>query len=282
MAALSGCDGGTMTGADGGPRPVADGGPLPVVDAGVDGGPTLPPDAGQGSTTLPPGAAERLVGTWAMRSSFATLQMLPFLGEQRSVTTSYGIVRIEAAGDGLQITDHGCHVETGGGGGASSEIPDAVPRSVPPQTSMLEFLESGGAWRVRRPVQPVPVGFRAAHDMDALPTMASDPRVWDQDEDGQPGVTVRVSGLASGDVYVVQWTRGFWEAPLSGSGELRGESFDAGSAQRTIGASNPILNMTIDSRPDTRTSDNVVRLIPLTGTYDCDRLMSERRSLFGE
>ena len=41
----------------------------------------------------------------------------------------------------------------------------------------------------------------AALRVDLLaPLDASDPRIWDQDEDGNPGVTVNVSGFATGDI----------------------------------------------------------------------------------
>jgi hypothetical protein len=39
---------------------------------------------------------------------------------------------------------------------------------------------------------------------DALPTDATDPLVTDQDQDGNPGITIKLSGIVSGDLYVVQ------------------------------------------------------------------------------
>jgi hypothetical protein len=39
---------------------------------------------------------------------------------------------------------------------------------------------------------------------DELPTDLEDPRVFDQDQDGQPGLTVRISGLLEGNLQVIQ------------------------------------------------------------------------------
>jgi hypothetical protein len=39
---------------------------------------------------------------------------------------------------------------------------------------------------------------------DTLPNDASDETVFDQDQDGNPGITIKLSGLVSGDLYVAQ------------------------------------------------------------------------------
>jgi len=46
-------------------------------------------------------------------------------------------------------------------------------------------------------------------ETDTLPTEADDPAVLDQDEDGFPGMTIRLKGAISGDLYIVQrsWTQ---------------------------------------------------------------------------
>ena len=41
---------------------------------------------------------------------------------------------------------------------------------------------------------------------EALPADAADPRVFDQDQDGLPGVTVLIEGILDGSVQVVQRT----------------------------------------------------------------------------
>lgn len=271
-------DAGTVR-ADAG-APGVDSGAPPVGD---DAGTPAVPDAGapvEGVTTPPEGAVERLAGLYAMQTRFASIQTLPFLGDQRSVTRAYALVTIEETGGTLRFTEEGCRAEIEGGGTTMTEIPDAIARSVGPRAATLEFHEEGGAWRWTRPMIETAVGWMPAGASDALPEMATDPRVFDQDEDGNPGVTVRVSGFASGDVYVVQRQRTWYDGPIGTSGEITGENHAGGGEQRTIGASTMLLDMDVPSRADTNTEDNTVRLVPLEGEYDCDRLVSEAETLF--
>jgi len=41
-------------------------------------------------------------------------------------------------------------------------------------------------------------------DTDALPTTVTDPRVIDEDQDGNPGITINITGLVTGSLYSVQ------------------------------------------------------------------------------
>ncbi|MEZ4249887.1 MAG: hypothetical protein R3B99_16775 [Polyangiales bacterium] len=254
--------------------------PTPMVDAGM----MELPDAGrppEGRTPVAPEAAvSRLVGTWAMESRFATIQSVPILGDQRSVSRAWGLVQIEQVGETLRMTESGCRVQIEGGS-TETTISDDVPRSIDPQVAILEFVTEGDSITWVRPEVGTAVGFRPGGPTDALPDAASDARVFDQDGDGQPGVTVTVSGLASGEVYVVQWQRAWYQGQLTESGPLVGENHAEASTQKTIGASTSLLMMNVPSRPDTDRTDDVVRLIPLTGEYDCDRLVSEATTVFG-
>lgn len=267
-------DSGTTPPVDSGTTPpLTDSGTTPMEDAFVP----MPPE---GRTTVAPAAAvERLVGTWATESRFATIQTVPFLGDQRSVSRAWGLVSIAQVGDTLQMTERGCRVQVEGS--TMTTIADAVPRSIEPQISTMEFVTEGGVISWIRPESAVSVGFRAAGPTDALPTEPTDPRVFDQDGDGNPGVTASISGIASGDVYVVQWARAWHEGTLGTSGPILGVNHADGSSQQTIGASTSLLDMDIPSRPDTNRADDTIRMIPLSGDYDCDRLVAESATIFG-
>ena len=89
------------------------------------------------------------------------------------------------------------------------------------------------------------------------------------------------SGLASGDVYVVQWQRGWYEGTLGGgAGTLTGQNHGGGSEQKTIGASNSILEMDVPQRPDPDTSDNTLQLVPVDAGMDCAGLIAAGDGLF--
>ena len=76
-------------------------------------------------------------------------------------------------------------------------------------------------------------------EQDPLPTEADDPRVFDQDQDGQPGLTVLISGLLEGDLQVIQ------RLTTRLSGEIDGDQMEGILTWKTeepvISASNPFL-----------------------------------------
>ena len=68
---------------------------------------------------------------------------------------------------------------------------------------------------------------------DILPTQANDPRIFDQDQDGQPGLTVLVSGILEGNVQVIQ------RLTTQLSGELDGDEMEGILTWKT---EEPVLN----------------------------------------
>ena len=94
------------------------------------------------------------------------------------------------------------------------------------------------------------IGAEVGED-ESLPEEASDPRVRDTDQDGEPGVTIRFRGLARGRVFAAQRTRTRLlsdpiehDRPphLAGLVEWRLE-------QTVLGATNPLLKLAPDVRP---------------------------------
>lgn len=245
----------------------------PVIDAAP-----IEPDAGK---TVPDEVATKLVGAWAMRSRTASIQDLPFVGKTPSTSVALGLVTIEKKGDALQILETGCRVRIESTSTlAKTEIPDAVPRSVPTQTALLRAWTSGATIEVVRDETALGIGVKLLDAMtEALPDKSTDPRVWDQDKDGNPGVTAKVSGFATGDVYVVQRQRDAWHGKLDPDGSIRALLTDR-SEQSTIGASNPALNQNIKSSADPDASKSNLRLVRLTKTYDCEALIADEGKLF--
>ena len=89
---------------------------------------------------------------------------------------------------------------------AHVNIPDAYQRSLAPFVRTGTYSGNGtGTGILAFPSFVELEGVTLADPAhDALPTDPADPRVTDQDKDGNPGVTIKLSGLVSGDMYVVQ------------------------------------------------------------------------------
>jgi hypothetical protein len=95
--------------------------------------------------------------------------------------------------------------------------------------------------------------------------------VIDQDKDGKPGVTVQISGIATGDIYVTQrnWTElsGFLKAP----GRIEGRAL-FGSEQHILGATSWYLTRSPHSQPEPR--DSSFYLIRLGKKVSCRDAMA--------
>jgi hypothetical protein len=103
----------------------------------------------------------------------------------------------------------------------AAEDPESLAHVIIPEgnvASLKPFVRNGtytmssaGAEVLLFPSFVEVIGATLANpESDPLPTDASDPNVIDQDQDGNPGITIKLSGLASGDLYVVQRQTSTW------------------------------------------------------------------------
>jgi hypothetical protein len=281
--AMAGCGSSGSNAVGGGGSAGHDSGVAASADLGIADLSTAPApdlaDDGKGSM-VPDDLANLVIGSYAMQSTTAATQMVPILGKMSSTTVELGLVDIARSGTGLSFTERGCHVTVIGSATAMTTVPDAIPRSVPPTVSSLELVKNGSQVTWKKPAVAVAVGAHLANpDTDALPTTPDDPRVWDQDGDGNPGVTVMISGIVSGKIYVVQRQRAIYSGTVSGPQALSGTVSDA-SDQSIIGSDNSVLKQNISSTPDPDPSKNPIRFAKLTGAYTCDQLVSQASTLF--
>lgn len=247
-----------------------------AAGAGQTGG--VPFDTVSGAT-VDADVAAQLVGVWAMKSRVAVKQTVPILGMMDSATTAWGLASIEADGDALVIKELGCHVEVDPSPSATTVIPDAVPQSVAPQPVPLHAWKDGPSVQFVRMPKAFGVGVTLADpETDTLPTKADDPRIVDTDKDGHPGVTVKVMGLASGDIYTVQRQKTAYYGALDGSGKLVGRAWDR-SEQSVIGATTPLLNQQVKSSQDPDASKSTVTMVKVDSSYDCKKLIAEKQKL---
>jgi len=222
----------------------------------------------------------RVVGRYGLRTEITSVQRAPVIGDQTVVTTTWGLASIERVSHSFFLEERPCHAESAGAPLTSTEVPDAVPRANHPTRAEAVFREADGAILFDREETASVVGAQLQHERDEdLPTRADDPRVRDSDRDGHEGVTIRLSGVLSGDIYVVQRTRGAYHGKLEGDGRFSGSIFDR-SDQTVIGSTSPLLNQNIPSHPRNEPGTNRLALIRLDEELDCDALTRRRASLF--
>jgi hypothetical protein len=140
-------------------------------------------------------AGEDFSGTWAQLQVTSEISNVPFVGEttNRNIT----LLRLEHEQDGASLTVSAevCSIEVESGTSLVSIVfPAAFIGSlgVAVKPSVIEPSDEG--YRFCQPRFTQLRGVRLENpETDPLPVEADDPRVFDQDGDGHPGVTVRVT-----------------------------------------------------------------------------------------
>lgn len=119
-----------------------------------------------------------------------------------------------------------------------------------------------GGWVVD--LGPVPTGYRHDQSPDSLPQTADDPLVYDWDEDGHPGATVRVEifRLQPFEVYVVQVTRLLLRGSVVDADHIAGPLEILRQERVTLGASNRLFARQARTEPDPAHSHFVMRRLP--------------------
>ena len=225
-----------------------------------------------------------LTGTWAVMQVTSDIVVYPFVGEKTRTTTLILLVEMRQTGTEVQVFETHCLVDTDDGTTmVVTEIPEAFLRSlgVVKRTAALEPAADG--WRFVEPWPTEVYGARLADPLnDPLPTAADDPRVFDQDEDGQPGITVRVAilGLIAGEVYVVQRLSKLLEGQVVTSDLIRG-LITWTNEQVTVGASSSFLATGGNAEVDPVRERSYFVAIRVPAGTSCDDLKESWRALFG-
>lgn len=219
------------------------------------------------------------MGIWAQREITVAWNDVPILGESR--TENRVLVRIAISPEAPEEAHiETCAIEIRGAPDAATQtvVPDAFVRAVEVQSRPVQvdpdgrfsggrLVEIDGA-RLDRPSE------------DALPTTADDPRVTDPDADGHPGLTVRITGLVDGEVYVVQ--RRITTLTGTQEGDRLHGRIEWAAEQNILGADNPALTHPIPSRPDPDPALDVFDAQRVSKDRDCAWIRAHAEALFGD
>lgn len=223
----------------------------------------------------------KFIGSWAIQSKVTQSQDVPLIGKKESTITTLSFADFKLdANNQLVMVQRDCRITSTGIPGVSTvTIPDTVPQTTPASTAPIKVCDTAGAITWQRDQATVLVGCKLQNPLsDPLPTTASDPAVFDQDGDKKPGVTIQISGFASGDVYTVQRQRyTYTSTALPTAGAASGATIDR-SEQNTVDASNPQLKTKVTLNPvDAKSS---FRLAAITGITTCTELINKSATLF--
>ncbi len=268
VPACSGSDGA----ADAAGEERADGG-----DGGVDGG-----DGGGCGADCPPVDPESLPGTYAMLQVNARITNVPVVGLTHTETHALLRTTVTRGGaDRLDMLIEVCDLRQVSESTLVQVIfPEAFLLSLETYPRVIELRPDLGTNRF---TSPLAVEVYGAHLIDpvhdALPTESSDSRVYDQDNDGKPGVTIRVTGLVDGEIWLIQRS----QSTLSGwfeSSDRWGGLIDSEVEQVYLGSDNPILSKPNESTKDPDPSHSYIDLARVPADKDCAWIRAQGEALF--
>lgn len=272
-----------------------DDGELTFIPAGAgvqDNGPpaAAAPQAGAGAVVEgEAGADPALVGTYGVRIAQRDSVTVGVVGtaSMRTVVLATAEIQADPESDALRLSLSFCDYRV---------APDAVekhlddlaltlPSAVLSSTELdaVELTTGGGSgeprtWRTGE-LHGV-AGWQWGSPTDALPTSAQDARVFDQDEDGQPGVSAVFAGHTMGSLYLAMVFRWSFAGTVEENGDLSGENLST-CAETLLGSDQDSSIVSSFQRvPDPDPSDNTVYLARTPAPLSCAELLEAATDLF--
>lgn len=218
-----------------------------------------------------------LEGRWALLEVTSDYWQVPLAGERQRTGIVVGSVEIEQNGLEFVMKELSlCKMWLNSGTElVKVEIPESFVSSVSMNTIPGRIYNEDNGYRVEVPWFVLINGARLTDPEDELlPTTADDPRVYDQDKDGHPGVTTRISiiGLISGEAYVVQRVRKSYRGWLESENKISG-LLSWEDEQNTLGASASILGAQAQGRPDPEIEHSRFTLVRITQNHSCEAIL---------
>jgi hypothetical protein len=224
-------------------------------------------------------------GAYAGRIQFRRVLSVGSLGSMAVLVSIYATVAIadDSTHQTVTLSASACHADTTGTGtgvlaGSTPQIPDVVMTTTHLDPVTFSASGSGTSQMWSTTELHGPIGWMWSSPSDAVPTSAKDPRVFDQDGDGMPGVTMNVlwQGTTT-PVDFVQTERDSFSGTVGGNGDLVGTTADS-TEQNVI--SGGLAGAPITSADDPNTADNTVRFVRVPSSITCAQLMAQAGSLF--
>lgn len=228
--------------------------------------------------------AQPLEGIWGMIvTSAVTNYGIPIVSRQDVVTYNYALARITHEAGVLTISEKVCHLKILGFNEDDTpveynkyvwmEIPNAYVNSLLFQVHHVEGASSEKGSTFDSDIMLEIRGAKLDDPAnDPLPTMDNLEKQWDQDEDGNPGMTTIMRGVVDGEVYNAQR----WSAILSGEvvdiDHIKGLVETTGEAT-LLGASNDALLYEITYEMHDQLDRSYFRLQRFDDDATCEDMM---------
>jgi len=248
---------------------------------------SLPPDTRQVAETVSEIDAHEvdaiamtgaIEGRWAMVETQTALVTAPLLGTLAQASTSYYLAELAAGEMTVTLCDW---LTEDASKLATTRMGDGVLANLDPFVRTYTLTTSGAGFDFEVATGVALRGVALTDPAsEAMPTESTDPRVIDQDLDGEPGITLVVQGMVTGTLYVAHRHVASLTGSLASDTRISGlttwttEQIIFGSDPALIAAQKPVAI----THPDADKSHFV--MIKVGDTDDCDAINLARAALF--
>lgn len=236
-------------------------------------------DTATPNTTADPNteAAQRLAGR------YGHYDVVAYDGGQfKTLIVSFGLTDLTVENGQLVESDSFCHADQVSNQPITTSISDAATSAIKPIPVAVTLSTEDGRARILRPATPTGVGIRLVDPAnDPLPDDPNDPRIADDDNDGKPGITVKiqVTPELQGELYIARREIFAYDMVEQDDGSLVG-TVDDGSEQLIVGATNDMFAIGSEWVQHPDPSKSPILLVPVDPQMDCEGLMAARDELF--
>jgi hypothetical protein len=241
-------------------------------------------DKGEPQTTYPDSrenALSKIVGHYA-HFDVVAYEDTTTRTTMRTFIISYGFTDFYIEDGKLMQSDRFVHAEQKlSRVNAMSVLRDEAVQAIKPRVTEVDLSLKDGIWNIFRPESPSLLGIDG-DPTKPLSTNPNDPNLTDPDNDGHPGVTVKISvgKFFSGEIYLIRREifRNYME--LNPNGTITGHVVD-NSEQFVVGASKKILNQKSNNIQHPDKGLNPVLLVKVDPEIDTyEELLKIRDKIF--
>ena len=221
-----------------------------------------------------------VAGTWAQLQVQTSVVSIPVAGDITSTTVA--LLRVAIAQDNRKLTVRTtpCAVDVDSEiDMVKTVIPQSTLAAIGTQQFRARLTQGKSGWVFYQPPVMQTLGVQLDDAWkDKMPSDPKDKRLVDADNDGKPGVTVRIEGAIDGAIYVAQrsWSR--LEGLVSGA-RIKG-SLQWQTDQSVLDATSALLSTPPRARPSNVPSENYFRAIRVAPNASCEDILKIPRDAF--
>lgn len=221
--------------------------------------------AGQQENVLPS-------GTYRLEMIMASTTKIPFFGMSSSASRSTSLVEIRRDGGALMQTHRVCDFRVLEGSAIKIVFPAKFIAALARPAYPIELEKDTQGWMYRADLGIERIGYRSNGADDLLPEKIEDASVFDWDNDGHPGATLKLSVplLPDGDLYIVQRGQSILTGRVVEPGKIEGGLDVRRFEQRVLGAKPSFLARSPEITP--RPKESRFSLTPVPPDSTCETL----------